>query len=659
MKKVKSKIFTIEKKISMIITITVVMAVTIVGGVSAIMGYSSTINALYTALDETAAIAADRVFAVLKEYRAIAYETGSIARLANAENSLESKRSIMDQRVRDHSLSGAMILDLTGRDIFTGENLSDTECYKAAMRGETHVSTPLRNSEGRLEMMVSAPLWENGLPDTSVVGTIIFIPYEEFLNDIMRSISVGNDGNAFIVSSTGLTIADYDSSLAGVENLIEEGKTDPSLAAYGEIVSRMTLLENGYGISSYNGVTEVVSYAPIQDTEGWSIAICAIRSEFLTQFYISLIVIVVLAALAALAGVFIGRVSGKKIAAPIVLCVERLTALSKGDVHSDVPKPTQNDETSILLGGLEDTVTNLSEVINDIDFNLAEMSDGNLTVDVEKTYIGDFAQISSSVKNIVNSFNDTLRGINENADHVTQSSRDLASAAQSLADGATDQASAIEELTASIENVSHKVTANAEYAESARGNVQTMNQYLTESDKYMNRLTKSMENIEEASNQIANIIKTIESIASQTNLLSLNASIEAARAGDAGRGFAVVADEIRKLAEESSAAAQNTTKLIGNAISAIREGTELTDQTAESLNAAVGKAQEIHDMVDAISKASAEQSEATQQISQGVSQIAGVVETNSAMAEESSASSEELSSQATILKSMLEKFKYK
>lgn len=175
----------------------------------------------------------------------------------------------------------------------------------------------------------------------------------------------------------------------------------------------------------------------------------------------------------------------------------------------------------------------------------------------------------------------------------------------------------------------------------------------------MEHLTKSMENIEDASNQIANIIKTIEDIASETNLLSLNASIEAARAGDAGRGFAVVADEIRKLAEESSVAAQNTTKLIGNAISAIREGTELTGQTAESLNVVVGKAQEIHTMVDAISKASVEQSEATQQISQGVSQIASVVETNSAMAEESSASSQELSSQATLLKSMLEKFTYK
>lgn len=631
----------------------------VLGVITSVLSYISSISAVSETINNTSDVAANYVSSALQEFVAIAYETGSIARLADPEKTVEEKKAILDQRIKDHDFDGGYLIDSNGVDVITGQNLSDRVYYKESMKGNTYISTPAYSEvTGKVSYVVSAPLWEGGIPGTTPVGVIAYVPNGEFLNDIMRSIKVGEGGTAFMLDKNGITIADLDSSLVGVEDSIALGDTNPKLKKYSAICKKMITGANGTGTYSYNGKTKVVAYSPVPDTDGWSIGVAAVRNEFLKMFFISLVLTVLLVVAFTVYGIKVGVKLGRAVAAPLGRAVDRLKLLAEGDIHSEVPEPTENDETKILLDCLSETMQDLSKIITDISSDLAELADGNFMINVDETYKGDFARISDSFRDIVGSLSAALGEIDTNAESVRKGATDLAGASQLLAEGATDQASAIEELTATMTDISEKIHTNAENAAKAKKVVTGMNDQVSESNAQMKQSTEAMERIREASDKIAEIISSIEEIASQTNLLALNASIEAARAGEAGKGFAVVATQVGTLSEQSSEAAKNTKQLIQNAIQAVEDGTRLANSTAESLLLVVENAKTVGDAIDEIALASEEQADATAQITEGVNQIAQVVESNSATSEESAAASQELSSQADLLKELVDRFKY-
>mgnify|MGYP001077260128 FL=1 len=631
----------------------------VLGVITSVLSYFSSISAVSETINNTSEVAANYVSAALREFVAIAYETGSIARLADPEKTTEEKKAILDQRIKDHNFDGGYLIDSSGVDVITGQDLSDRAYFKESMKGNTYISTPAYSEvTGKVSFVVSAPLWEGGIPGTTPVGVIAYVPNGEFLNDIMRSIKVGEGGTAFMLDKSGITIADLDSSLVGVEDSVALGDTNPRLKKYSAICKKMIAGEDGTGTYSYNGKTKVVAYSPVPDTDGWSIGVAAVRNEFLRMFAISLVLTLIFVVAFTVYGIKVGVKLGHAVAAPLSRTVERLQLLAEGDIHSAVPEPTENDETKILLDCLAETVRDLNTIITGISSDLAELADGNFMIDVEENYKGDFAQISDSFRDIVGSLSAALGEIDTNAESVRKGATDLAGASQLLAEGATDQASAIEELTATMTDISEKIHTNAENAAKAKRVVTGMNDQVSESNAQMKQSTEAMERIREASDKIAEIISSIEEIASQTNLLALNASIEAARAGEAGKGFAVVATQVGTLSEQSSEAAKNTKQLIQNAIQAVEDGTRLANSTAESLLLVVENAKTVGEAIDEIAVASEEQADATAQITEGVNQIAQVVESNSATSEESAAASQELSTQADLLKELVDRFKY-
>lgn len=631
----------------------------VLGVITSVLSYFSSISAVSETINNTSEVAANYVSAALREFVAIAYETGSIARLADPEKTTEEKKAILDQRIKDHNFDGGYLIDSSGVDVITGQDLSDRAYFKESMKGNTYISTPAYSEvTGKVSFVVSAPLWEGGIPGTTPVGVIAYVPNGEFLNDIMRSIKVGEGGTAFMLDKNGITIADLDSSLVGVEDSVALGDTNPRLKKYSAICKKMIAGEDGTGTYSYNGKTKVVAYSPVPDTDGWSIGVAAVRNEFLRMFAISLVLTLIFVVAFTVYGIKVGVKLGHAVAAPLSRTVERLKLLAEGDIHSVVPEPTENDETKILLDCLAETVRDLNTIITGISSDLAELADGNFMIDVEENYKGDFAQISDSFRDIVGSLSAALGEIDTNAESVRKGATDLAGASQLLAEGATDQASAIEELTATMTDISEKIHTNAENAAKAKRVVTGMNDQVSESNAQMKQSTEAMERIREASDKIAEIISSIEEIASQTNLLALNASIEAARAGEAGKGFAVVATQVGTLSEQSSEAAKNTKQLIQNAIQAVEDGTRLANSTAESLLLVVENAKTVGEAIDEIAVASEEQADATAQITEGVNQIAQVVESNSATSEESAAASQELSTQADLLKELVDRFKY-
>ena len=318
-----------------------------------------------------------------------------------------------------------------------------------------------------------------------------------------------------------------------------------------------------------------------------------------------------------------------------------------------------NDELGFLARTFEHTMDRLSGYIGEISEVLRAIVDGNLTVETKLDYVGDFVSIKESLDDILAKLNGTLGQITESSDCVSSGAEQMAIGATALSQGAVEQASTVDDLDGNIQAISEQVKSTAENVDQANEKVTMVSDQIMESNRRMQEMIRAMQEISERSGEIKKIIKTIETISSQTNILALNASVEAARAGEAGMGFAVVAEEVRDLAVRSADASKTTTDLIERSIAAVEHGTRIANETAEQLEAGAEGTQEIVEVMNRIADAARTQADEVFQIREQISQISDVVQTNSATAEESAATSQELSQQAVLLKEQIRKFRLK
>ena len=374
--------------------------------------------------------------------------------------------------------------------------------------------------------------------------------------------------------------------------------------------------------------------------------------------YVLLVVIIAVIVVSVIISTKLGVSIAKGISEPLVALQKRLVAFEQGDLSSAFPVVDSQDEIKDMTETAAEMAASLKEIIYDCNYILGEMSKGNygITSKAKEKYVGDYAGLKDAMRNLRDLMIETLQKISDASDQVNAGSDNLAQAAQALAEGSTDQSAAVEELQATIANITsglEKCSAKTE------DSYQEANKYATEADQSrveMEAMMEAMARINETSQKIGNIISDIEDIASQTNLLSLNASIEAARAGDAGKGFAVVADQIRKLAEQSTQSAVDTRQLIESSLAEVEEGNKAAQRASDSIESVVDGIKSIAETSQELSQIAQEQATAMEQAEQGINQISEVVQSNSATAEETSATSQELSAQATSLNDLISRF---
>lgn len=650
----------IQKKIQIAMIEVVIVTMLILGIISSYLNYSSTYSTLVDSMNQVSSIAAERVEWEIASYKNIVQELGRTARLANPDYSIEEKQEIIDEKVKAYGLVRGKLIGVDGIAQIDGTDYNEREYFKRALKGETYFSEPLiAKTDGALSLIAAAPVWEGGIPDTKVVGVVFLSLPADLLDTIMQGIDLSEHSGAYIIGKSGTTVAHSTEGMTKSQNnTIENAKSDSSLKKLASLEQKMIAGEDGIGTYVSKGGIQFLSYSPIASTDGWSLGITAPAMDFFLSTIVGiLITIAVMIISIVIAGMIAHRI-GKGIGEPIRQCAERLQKVRTGDLHTPVPEITANDETGILADATKSIVDSMNDIIEDIKHIVGTMATGDFSVKSKSlgSYVGDFEEIVVSLRELRDIMSDTLRAIRTAADQVSAGSGQMSESAQNLAEGATDQAGAVQELMATIENVTNMVSANAQSAAESYKQALEYEKDAAESNGAMDELTKAMERISESSSQIGNIIAEIEDIASQTNLLSLNASIEAARAGEAGKGFAVVADQIGKLASDSAKSAANTRQMIETTVEEVTEGNRITERTSQTLKKVV---EGMHKLGESSkdSAASAEvQADSMKQIEQGIEQISSVIQNNSAAAEETSATSEELSAQAINLNGEIGKF---
>lgn len=628
-------------------------------------------NQMTDAVESRAAIINDYVasaeeymtaFALGSEVRELLQNPTDAALLKKAQSYTEDFASVKgifeglyiatpDTYVLTHTSSDA--IGITTR---SGESLDEFQSTILSQKQLTNLGIMKSPGTGSMILSMYYPIFEGG----TCIGYVGAGVYASRLMDALLNLNIKglpNSEYVFLNANSGVYLYHEDESLLN---------TETKDIGYLEIIKRIQknkdTTASTYSYQDEKNTKRLVVYKYLKDRD-W---IFMVRNNE-TEVYGSVSTVrVLVGALCAGMGVVITFITllilhreGKEL-----MTVER-SLRSLGDLNLSADRELEifydrSDEIGMIAKTTHRVCGCLKQTIDDVGRILGEMADGNLTVDVTKNehyYIGDFQVLAESLKSIHSNLTSVIRDISNVANQVDISADRVSTGAEALSQGTLEQASSVDSVVSNVTAITSQIQNSAQHCGSANELVTKAAGYASEADTKMDLLKSATQNIEESSTKIVTIIKAIEDISYQTNILSLNASVEAARAGTAGRGFSVVAEEVRQLAAKSSEAAQNTSDLIKHSIQDVKTGTESTNLAVSAMQVINDCIQSIKTRMDEIASASIQQSEMIVLVENGIKEISEVVQTNTTAAKESADVSKELSAQARTLNSLISRFR--
>lgn len=552
--------------------------------------------------------------------------------------------------VLTHTSQGA--IGITTR---TGESLNTFQNTILSQQRLTNLGIMKSPGTGSMILSMYYPIFE----DQKCIGYVGAGVYASHLMDALLNLDMkGLPDSEYIFLNVENGVYLYHEN----EALLNTETTD---SGYKEIIQQIQIDGNTqastYSYQDENGINQLVVYKYLKD-RGWVFMVRDSVTEVYGTMTTVRIVVGLLCAIMAAAIILITLLILHREGKELMALESAISCLGDLNLSADQELEVfygRTDEIGMIAQTTHRVCECLRKTIDDVGRILGEIADGNLSVDVEKNetyYIGDFKVLFKSLKSIHANLMNVIRDISHIANQVDTSADQVSKEAQALFQGTTEQAVSIDGLVSNVTTITSQIQTSTMRCGNASQLVDKATGYTVEADTKMEQLITTTKNIDQSSAQIITIIKTIEDISLQTNILALNASIEAGRSGTAGKGFSVIANEIRDLAAKSAEAAQNTNNLINSSIQDIKTGTESTNLAVSAMQVINDCIQSIKTLMDEIAAASVQQSEMITLVENGIKKISEVVQTNSATAEESAEVSKELSNQAKTLNNLISRF---